>query len=531
MAGWFYPPPPPFVGGRQPNAPKDGIPVSGLPPPPPMVNGSHFTAILNNWLPGPPPVQAQRSPVSYILPAPSQPPVTTRNLNAQIIRSTWDVPVWWPLPAAMPLASGAFPPVPNASVLSTIRASWELPVWWPLPSVKVFTPSGITPQPAPLVTQFQTIVQAWTAAAPLPQTLAQLPQSSPSNVPVSTFTTQQIVLNSWVDNVWTVIYLAQVTQSGPPPGFNSYFNANQRTLLQSWDNVQPLPQQTRPIAGILPAPSQPPPVQSANLRTLLQGWDVIPPLPQVSMPIAGILPGPSQPPPKTLHQFYALIESWKPPVWWPLPALNVRAQSGIIPQPTAPMQPALFAQVMDSWKPPVWWPLPALIIQPVSGLPTTQVMPNVVGLTQAAAIALLNSDGFFTISTSTGYSPIYPPGIVMAQAPAPGIVPFGSPVSLQLSLGVQPANTVIMPNVVGQILQMAIKTLEQAGVLVPSKIGYFGTYPISVNWVSAPHDPDGEDTVHHGVVTAQSLAAGLAVKVNQPIILTVLEYPKNVAFP
>lgn len=81
----------------------------------------------------------------------------------------------------------------------------------------------------------------------------------------------------------------------------------------------------------------------------------------------------------------------------------------------------------------------------------------------------------------------------------------------------------IMPNLIGQLLWDAIALLQAAGILVPASIGYFGTYPISVLWVPA--------TINRGVVIAQPFIAGVPVKPNTPIVLTVNDYPVSVAFP
>jgi beta-lactam-binding protein with PASTA domain len=80
-----------------------------------------------------------------------------------------------------------------------------------------------------------------------------------------------------------------------------------------------------------------------------------------------------------------------------------------------------------------------------------------------------------------------------------------------------------MPNLVGLPLWDAIGLLQQNGILVPASIGYFGTYPISVIWVPA--------SVNRGIVIAQSIAVGVNVPPNSPVVLTVNDYPIAVAFP
>lgn len=80
-----------------------------------------------------------------------------------------------------------------------------------------------------------------------------------------------------------------------------------------------------------------------------------------------------------------------------------------------------------------------------------------------------------------------------------------------------------MPSLIGHILWDAIALLQAAGILVPASIGYFGTYPISVKWIPA--------SINGGVVVAQSIIAGVNVKPNTPILLTVKDFPFAVAFP
>jgi beta-lactam-binding protein with PASTA domain len=80
-----------------------------------------------------------------------------------------------------------------------------------------------------------------------------------------------------------------------------------------------------------------------------------------------------------------------------------------------------------------------------------------------------------------------------------------------------------MPFLVGLELYEAIEVLQAVGIYVPSKIGYFGTFPISVIWQKSTQFP--------GTVLAQSIPFGQTVTVNFPITLTVSEYPVAVAFP
>lgn len=79
-----------------------------------------------------------------------------------------------------------------------------------------------------------------------------------------------------------------------------------------------------------------------------------------------------------------------------------------------------------------------------------------------------------------------------------------------------------MPNVVGLGLSDAQASLQTAGVLVPSSIGYFGTWPITVVWKTAsPFD----------VVTAQSPASSTTVTANSAVTLTVSNPTLAVVYP
>lgn len=80
-----------------------------------------------------------------------------------------------------------------------------------------------------------------------------------------------------------------------------------------------------------------------------------------------------------------------------------------------------------------------------------------------------------------------------------------------------------MPNVVGLELPAAQKALESAGVLVLSSIGYFGTWPITVNWQSS--------TKPASTVLTQSPSSGATVAANAAITLSAAEFPMGVSYP
>lgn len=79
-----------------------------------------------------------------------------------------------------------------------------------------------------------------------------------------------------------------------------------------------------------------------------------------------------------------------------------------------------------------------------------------------------------------------------------------------------------MPNVVGLGLSDAQASLQTAGVLVTSSLGYFGTWPITINWQTAsPFD----------IVTAQSPASSTTVTANSTVTLTVSNPKLGVVYP
>lgn len=80
-----------------------------------------------------------------------------------------------------------------------------------------------------------------------------------------------------------------------------------------------------------------------------------------------------------------------------------------------------------------------------------------------------------------------------------------------------------MPNLVGLQLSSVQFTLQNAGVLNPNSIGYFGTWPIAVT--AKPN------AAVKGTVTAQSPGSGASVAVNPAIALTVSDFPVGMVYP
>jgi beta-lactam-binding protein with PASTA domain len=160
-----------------------------------------------------------------------------------------------------------------------------------------------------------------------------------------------------------------------------------------------------------------------------------------------------------------------------------------------------------------------VILQTSLGSTVEVFVPSVIGLTYAAALAALNTAGFTQISSIFVFSVAFAPGFVAIQTPA-----AGSAVPLSTSFLLSIVSTALyMPNVVGLEYAEAVLVLQQTGILVPSQLGYFSTYPISIIWQQSSEPP--------GTVLAQSIPVSQPTTVNVPIVLTVSEFPVSVASP
>lgn len=81
----------------------------------------------------------------------------------------------------------------------------------------------------------------------------------------------------------------------------------------------------------------------------------------------------------------------------------------------------------------------------------------------------------------------------------------------------------VIPQLVGLEYLAAQLALSQAGILVPTSLGYFDAFPISIKWQQSKAAPS--------VVLAQNPSVGNFVPVNGPVILTCSEFPMAVSFP
>jgi eukaryotic-like serine/threonine-protein kinase len=140
-----------------------------------------------------------------------------------------------------------------------------------------------------------------------------------------------------------------------------------------------------------------------------------------------------------------------------------------------------------------------------------QVVPDVAGMTQAAAATALSQVGLQLGNVSGGYSSSAPDGTVTGQAPAAGLkVESGSAVAVTVSKGPKPAASpaaVAVPDVTGQTKDKAVSTLTGAG------------FTVVLEQVSSSTVPAGEvigQTPSGGVLAQPGSAVTVAVSSGAP---------------
>jgi formylglycine-generating enzyme required for sulfatase activity len=150
----------------------------------------------------------------------------------------------------------------------------------------------------------------------------------------------------------------------------------------------------------------------------------------------------------------------------------------------------------------------------VSSGPAQVSVPNVVGLTQAAAINAFSASGLSLGTVSRQSSDSVASGLVIGQNPAAGtsVVP-GSSVSLVISSGPSQPTQANVPNVVGLTQAVAANTLAGAG--------------LSVGTVTRQNSA----TVAAGVVISQNPVAGSSVASGTAVTLTISSGATQISVP
>jgi beta-lactam-binding protein with PASTA domain len=137
-----------------------------------------------------------------------------------------------------------------------------------------------------------------------------------------------------------------------------------------------------------------------------------------------------------------------------------------------------------------------------AGLPVP--VPNVVGLTQDAALTAITGAGLVVGTVTTQFDSTVPQGLVISESPAAGTnLKAGSGVNLVISAGVP----VSVPNVVGLTQDAALTEITGAGLVVATVTQQFSA------------------TVPQGIVLIESPAAGTNVKAGSGVYLVVSKAP------
>lgn len=184
---FFYPPPPPFIGARQPYAPHLGLPQSGpLPSQPPPLGRLSYQIIDGVWRLDPVTVISLASFAGLQSTATNGP---WFNPSLSIIRSAWHqqpYPVTWQRPMAdlIPAAAVASQPPPISKVIYRLLVEANHPQRYQIPH----PPSAVPSQP--IVTGVDVSAALCTRGFGRSSTITNLTlrffDIAPGNVPVGT---------------------------------------------------------------------------------------------------------------------------------------------------------------------------------------------------------------------------------------------------------------------------------------------------------------------------------------------------------
>lgn len=358
--GYFYPPPPTFIGGRQPYAPPLGQIQSGPLPQAPPLRGAFALAtlgvILSTWQT--PFFEAQGAgdiaPLLPPTPVVSQPPARS-NATQAIIQSCWvaDSTTLIPLCSIAPFVAAAIagqPPQPLPINLQTILQAWQ-PAFFEAQGAGDIAPTLPIVNTAPVrsFVNLSTVLQAWippflesqgaSDIAPLlPAPIA------PSQPPVQSYATLYGILNAWIPPTLPSQGFTWIAPSLPAPPVISQppvlTRVTQRLILDAWLPAFLEPQGYGDIAPLVPGQVvavQPSVGNGALLRSILAQWTPSP----YSIPLAGNLAPfipppipPSQPQPRSYATMLLTVQINQPLPWWPLPHLTLSIPPNPPPQIT-----------------------------------------------------------------------------------------------------------------------------------------------------------------------------------------------------
>lgn len=328
--GYFYPPPPPLIGGKQPYAPALGLVQSGPVPQAPPLRGAiavaTFGIILSSWQPSFLPVQGAGhiAPLLQAAAGVSQPPPLNRSAQS-VIQAAWqqDPTTIISLTSVAPFAAGPVtPPQPSGVNLQLILQAWQPPPYVVQGSGGDFAPTlPVVSQPNPVSSaKLHQIRSTWETpwSSAWMQGAGDIAPTVPTGATSSQPPLQSRVQLSIVQAVWQSDVVTQISLSSVAPLIAAdqppvQSGTNLQIVVQAW---QPAPysiQGAGDIAPSLPIVSQPPAVSRASLQSIVRSWDAAFVLPPGAGDIAPSLPIVSQPQPVSLAQLFTIRATWDPP--------------------------------------------------------------------------------------------------------------------------------------------------------------------------------------------------------------------------
>lgn len=148
----------------------------------------------------------------------------------------------------------------------------------------------------------------------------------------------------------------------------------------------------------------------------------------------------------------------------------------------------------------------------VSSGPAEVAMPQVVGVSEDAAVERLSSDEYrFVVDRDYEHSSTVDAGTVQAQLPPPGTsLRQGDTVTINISLGVQ---QVTVPDLSGTTREEALEALEDAGLRGEVAFAYSDAVP------------------QRGRVVTQSVEAGAEIDIHSTVTVTISRGPATIEVP
>ena len=318
----YYQPPPPFVGGVQPNAghlgnvPSEAVPANN----PPFAHLGRTAIILAGvlaaWVaPDPLPTLPTAKAAAAI------PPVATivGKPNQAVLWSA--LAAWWAVPDALPTLSKKLTP-PSVDNPPGVSARQPLAAWWPAPdpqpplTIKLVQPLIAAAGQPYAVSWLAPVLSTWAVADPLPTQAGKLsPQITavPVNNPPGIEFSLSGILSAWQPPDPIQVARTFRIQSGAAIAPQQPTAPNWLTsVVASWSGIDPLPALRNNLSPqIIAVRVDNPPGIELSLANVLAAWQA---------------PDPAQ------------------------PVRNFNVQSGVAPAVTQPFSPSWFPIVFASWQ-------------------------------------------------------------------------------------------------------------------------------------------------------------------------------------